>query len=230
MHEKAWRLQFGEMLAAKLGRLAWRMQGIRKQKQSADEPGLVSAQHGGLAATVRVSAEKDTAWGQLAKCNDRLLETFAIACGVARPWRPKRSLLTIGQIVAENHETRAGKGFCKSLQKRGLAIRSRAVGEDKTISVRRRGLMEKSADSRIERAIVKRSDGQIAHVEGMEDLRLSSRPRARLPASGRARFLRRHHVQTHKVRGAGGHQRPGHHAQYVTHFDAAVPQKLQFRR
>ncbi len=130
MNEESRRLQLRQVLRPQLLWLARRMQWIRQQEQTIHQPWLIRAKHRGLTPAIRMAAKKYLAGSQLAHCLDGALQTFPIACRISGMRRSKWALLAKREIATKHYKTRASQGFCYGHEKRALAIRSRAMGEN----------------------------------------------------------------------------------------------------
>lgn len=136
------------MLRALLLGTARGMQRVGEQEQGFGCLGLFGTEHAGLTSAVGVAAEKNLADGYFLHRFNGIPEAGAVAGGVARAGRAKRSCLTIGQIAAENGESCSGKYFGESDQQWGLRVGASAVREDETVTIWSLGKMKKTADVR----------------------------------------------------------------------------------
>src|SRR5258708_7923382 len=126
------------------------MQRIRKQKESGHKIGFGCAEHRGLASTVGVAGEKDSAGDIFAQNCYCVAQARAIAFRIARKRRAGAPLLTEGQITAQNNVAMSGKSFAERDQKRSIAIRARAVSKDQGIAVWARRRVQEAADSGVQ--------------------------------------------------------------------------------
>ena len=82
-----------------------------------------------------MTAEKDAAGCHEFDGRDCILQSRAIAFGFTGSGRTVGSVLTVRQIATQYDESYFGKSFCQRNQKRSLAVRPSAVGDDKAIAV-----------------------------------------------------------------------------------------------
>ena len=141
------------MLNAPLFRFAWRMQRIRKQKESGYKFWFGGAEHRGLASTVGVAAEKNSSRDTLAHNRNRIAQTGAIAFCIARKRRPGSPLLAKRKIAAQHHVAMSGKSRADCHQKRCVAIRACAVSQDQRIAVWICRRVQEAADGGIQLSI-----------------------------------------------------------------------------
>lgn len=122
------------------------MERVGEQQKLFDETGLGRSEHGGLPASVGMPAEKDAA---------REAIFHDINCGSeaglvpfrASAWRRSvRPRLPEREIAAENGEAGCAERVRKRGEKRGFTVRSRAVGQYKTIRTGGYRTVEKSAN------------------------------------------------------------------------------------
>ena len=66
---------------------------------------------------------------------DGILQSGAVALGVAGAGRTEGSILTIGQIAAQHDEASGGKSFRQRDQQRSRRVGSGAVGENEGLAV-----------------------------------------------------------------------------------------------
>src|SRR5450631_3658485 len=99
-------MQVGKMLSALLFGLARGMQRVREQQQGRHQVWLylrqLGAQHAGLASAVGMASQEEAAGDRSSQGCEGVPKTDAVAGGVARAGRPKRSCLTIRQIAAQH--------------------------------------------------------------------------------------------------------------------------------
>jgi hypothetical protein len=82
-----------------------------------------------------VAAEKDPARHTFTQNCNRVTQTRAVAFRIARKRRAGSSLLTEGQIAAQNDVAMSGKSFADRHQQRSRTIRARAVRQDQRVAV-----------------------------------------------------------------------------------------------
>jgi hypothetical protein len=92
-----------------------------------------------------MASEKNPAAHNIVECYDRILESGAVAFGIAWPRRPEGPILTIREIAAQHGETCIGKSLCQGNQEKSLTIRSRTVSQNKSVAVGSGGPMQESA-------------------------------------------------------------------------------------
>jgi hypothetical protein len=97
-------LKFRQVLRPKLLWLSWRMQWVRKQQQTIDQPRFLRAQHGCLPPTVGLSPEENAASQQPPKNPHRILQALPVTIGIARPWRTVGPGLSKRQIAPQHRK------------------------------------------------------------------------------------------------------------------------------
>ena len=112
------------------------MQGIGEQQQARNEVRLFSAQHRGLAASVRVPAKKDLPVHDLSHRRNRIAQAGAIALGVAGKWRSKTPFLPERQIATQDRIPMSAKSLGECDQQRSGAISARAMSQDQSVPPR----------------------------------------------------------------------------------------------
>lgn len=159
--EQRRRVQTWQMLRALLLGFARRVQGIGEQQQSRGNFRIFGAQHARLAAAIRVAAEKNMAWNFLPERGDRILQSFAVVRGIARPGGSPGSRLPKGQIAAQHGESRGAKRFSHGDQQWSLRIPAGAVSQNQAVAVAvgRLGNVEESANVGFEGVIDERVCG-----------------------------------------------------------------------
>jgi len=144
------------MLGAELIWLARGMQRIREQKQAGGSLWSflrkLGAKHTRLASAIGMAREKYAA-GQILDRRERIGKSGAIAFGVPGAGRTVGPILAEGQIAAQHKESRLCEGLRERYQQRCLAIRSGAMGKDKTATVGMGWTVEESAHKRVDRDI-----------------------------------------------------------------------------
>jgi len=150
LDENAGDPQTREMLSARLLRSARRMQRIREQEQACDQLWFFRAEHARLSASVGMPSKKYATGNCSFHRGDGILQTGAVAGGVAQSRRAVRAGLAVREIATQNGESRASKGFCKSDEQWGCGVRSCAMREHEAIAVGVLRDMEKTANSGID--------------------------------------------------------------------------------
>ena len=156
MHEEAGELQFREVLNSWLIGLARSMQGIGQQDQAIGQVRRFGAQHGGLASTVTLAAEEDTARAEVARCGDGVSEALAIACGVAGARGAVGAGVAEREIASQDVESVSGEIFGECDQQDGLGVAAGAVSEHYGGGGIGGRAMEESANWGVERGVDER--------------------------------------------------------------------------
>src|SRR6185312_7235895 len=135
------------------------MQRVRKQEQSVSDLGFVGAEHSGLTTAVRVTSEEDFARNFFAKRFDRALQSLLIAGVLARMRRPEWPKLAKRQITTQDGKSCICESFGYGNQQRRPAVCPSAVSQNQSIAVGICGVMQKSADGRVNCGIGKTFEG-----------------------------------------------------------------------
>jgi hypothetical protein len=120
----------GKMSGAQLIRFVRRMQWVRQQQKGFGERRFFRRQHAGLPATVGVPAQIHAAQGHAAQRFHGRLQPGSICCGFGRMRGTRTALLPKWEIATQDAHVRARKGARHGNKQWGLAICSRAMGED----------------------------------------------------------------------------------------------------
>jgi len=107
------RVKMEKVLRAKLIGLSRRMQRIRQQEEAGSQSRSfvrgflrnLGTEHAGLPSAVGVAAEKYAAGREILDYRDCILQAGTIAFAVAWCRRSVGSILTVGEIAAQHHET-----------------------------------------------------------------------------------------------------------------------------
>jgi len=159
------------MLGALLLGFARWMQGIGKQQQARDQVWVFGAEHAGLAAAIGMAGEKNSSpslpqrtrqgWGtqSLFHCGNGILQSGAVAGGVARAGRAPGARLAIGEIAAQDGESGGGESLGQGDEQRSLGVRAGAVGQDHAVAVGCFRQMQEAADVGLDPVVNKFANG-----------------------------------------------------------------------
>lgn len=109
----------------------------------------------------------------LQSCNS-ITEPIAITLRIPRPGRTIRAILPVRQITTQHQKPVTGKRLSNSNQKWRIGIRSRAMRQYQTGAWALFGTMEKSANRRNQRVIVKTLGGSRHKSSRTENWELST--------------------------------------------------------
>ena len=135
MHKQRRSYELGEMRDAQLLRFARRMERIREKDQPINQSGVLSRQHGRLAATVGMSAEEYMTRRLLPYQFHGPPQSFSIARGPSGRWRTKRALLPKRQIDAQYRKARIAKRLCHRDQKLSVTVSARSMRQDQCVPI-----------------------------------------------------------------------------------------------
>jgi len=148
VNEQRGRAQIREVRGAEVSRVARRMQRIGKQKQRVGQRGIRSRQHGTLASSVGVPAEEDPGGRVLPERGDGAVQALLVAFGVTAR-RAVRTQLAERQIAAQNRQPGFAESRGQRHEKRRVAIRSGAVGQNDAVARRILGKVKVAANGNL---------------------------------------------------------------------------------
>ena len=109
------------------------MKRVCEQQESIGQAWLRSSQHGRLAASVGVPAQKQPPRNLPPHYLHHMPQSLLVARGAAAWRRPVRMPLTKRKVAAENSQAGFAEGVRQRHQQQGLAVRAGAVREDQPI-------------------------------------------------------------------------------------------------
>ena len=112
MDEERGGAELREMRGAQLVGGFGRMQRVGKQEERVGERGIGGGEHGGLASSVGMAAEKYAAGDLAADCFDCLANALLVAGGAAALGRSVGAELAERQIAAEDEQAGFAEGVC----------------------------------------------------------------------------------------------------------------------
>jgi hypothetical protein len=134
VNEKHGSFEIREMRGTQLRGTSGRMERVGEQQEPIGESGFGGTEHRCLPSSVGMAAQKYTTGRVPPHGGDGRSEALLIAFrAAARRW-PVRAQLAKGKIAAEDGEPRGAEGIRQRGEQRSVAVRSRAVGEDKAIA------------------------------------------------------------------------------------------------
>ena len=149
MNEESRPGQLGEVFDAKLAGLSRRMKRIGEQQQSIDQVRFIGEEHCGLASTVGMTAQIDSAFRSGPDDRNRPAQPVAIPFRATERWRTVGAGASKRQVKPQNRKARCGERFGYLHQEFRLAICTRPVGEHHRVAAWSRGRMQETAQGKV---------------------------------------------------------------------------------
>jgi len=137
------------MACAQVGWALGRVKRIGEQKEGFSYGGVARGEDRGLAAAVRVTAEKEAAMSFATNRCHGCAEASLVALGAAARRRTGGAGLAEGKIAAKNSETGGAESFGQCDEQGSLAVGAGTVRQYQTVRRRLGRAMKKAADGEI---------------------------------------------------------------------------------